>query len=105
MAAAGLRLEALVESARPIRGNPRVTKDELLEIAKKIRYDLTASQQKLSELMRGIAALDLPEEVAATCPHCRLKLSGPNSLAEHLYVSHGGEVPPVWERAEALAAP
>ena len=86
-------------------GTVGMSKDELLEVAKAIRYDLTACQVKLSELMRAIAALDLPEETTAICPHCRLKLSGPNSLAEHLYVSHSGEVPPTWERAEALAAP
>lgn len=80
-------------------------KDDLLSIARSIRMDLTNCQQKLSELMREIAALELPEPTATICPHCTLKLAGPNSLAEHLYVSHAGPLPPAWAKADALAAP
>lgn len=80
-----------------------MTKDELLELARKIRYDLTACQGKLSDLMREIAALEIPDARAARC-HCGLSCRGPAALAEHVYLAHDGPVPAHWERAEALAA-
>lgn len=79
------------------------TKAELLAIAKAIRYDLTACQGKLSALMRSIADADLPDREPAVCPTCGARLAGPVTLAEHVHTSHGGPVPPTWERAEALS--
>ena len=76
---------------------------DLSEILKKVRYDLTAAQGKLSEAMRAIAGLNLPEPAELVCIHCGLVCGGPKVLAEHLYYSHQGPVPPHWIEAERLA--
>lgn len=75
---------------------------DLLELAKKLRYDLTGMQVKVTELITGLAALNLPA-AGYPCPTCNLKFKGPLSLAEHVYISHGGPVPEHWERAERQA--
>lgn len=75
---------------------------ELLEIARKIRYDLTAAQAKLSELLRAAAELEPPGE-PHRCSHCALPFRGPRGLAEHLYVQHDGPEPAHWVEAERLA--
>lgn len=70
-----------------------ISKTELLEIAKKIRYDTTAIQAKLTELMDGIAALPIEDAPKTVCPHCGPIPGGPRTLAEHLHVSHGHPLP------------
>lgn len=75
---------------------------DLLVIAKKLRYDLTGMQMKVTDLITGLAALNLPVE-GYPCPTCGLKFKGSSSLAEHVYISHGGPVPEAWERAESQA--
>ena len=67
---------------------------EILEIARKIRYDLTTVQAKLSELMRLAALLESPNEEARTCPECGLHaraLPASATLADHRYRAHGVE--------------
>lgn len=41
---------------------PRISRKDLNDIAAKIRYDLTAAQAKLTELMSLIAAIPIPDE-------------------------------------------
>jgi hypothetical protein len=41
---------------------PRYTAEDFKTVANKIRYDLTAAQAKLTDLMRMITTLDLPTE-------------------------------------------
>lgn len=65
-----------------------LSKDDLLEIAKKIRYDTTAIQAKLTDLMDGIAALPGDENPKAICPHCGPIPGGQRALEEHMHVSH-----------------
>jgi hypothetical protein len=79
-----------------------MSRPEPTEIAQAIRRDLTALQARVSELL---GALGEPEASRISCPECRLELAGPRSLAEHIYVSHGGPVPDHWAAAEARAAP
>jgi hypothetical protein len=74
---------------------------EILELAKTIRYDLTALQAKLSELMR--MAGEAPDRESHTCPECGLGFKGTRSLAEHRYVQHDGPEPEHWLDAEAKA--
>lgn len=74
---------------------------DLEALARKIRYDLTAAQGKLSELMRGIGDLasQLPEQgEKLSCPHCRpggpyfsASPSGAERLADHLANVHGAK--------------
>lgn len=72
-------------------------------LAMQIRMDLTAAQGKLTELVRQIAAADLPMPEQLACPRCGVPVRGPNTLAEHLHVSHGGPVPEQWWRAEQIS--
>jgi len=70
------------------------------EIARKIRFDLTAAQVKVTELLKELAALELPSEAPA-CERCGVKVRGPRTLAEHIYLSHGGPEPAHWLEIEA----
>lgn len=66
----------------------------LAAVLNKVRYDLTAAQAKLSEALRMVARLDLGEVgERIPCRICGAKLLGPQTLAEHVYVSHDGPVP------------
>lgn len=76
---------------------------EIVELAKKIRYDLTALQSKLSELLRMAGTLEAPDSSEHTCTKCGLHFHRLDKLAEHLYVTHDGPEPPHWLKAEALA--
>jgi hypothetical protein len=74
----------------------------LAAVLKKARYDLTSAQGKLSEALRMIASLDLEEAGdRVPCPDCGAKLPGALTLAEHVYVSHGGPEPAHWVALEA----
>jgi hypothetical protein len=67
---------------------------EILEIARKIRMDLTATQAKLSDLMRLAALLEAPDEDKRTCTECGVTvraLPQGTTLADHLWSSHGVE--------------
>ena len=66
---------------------------EILEIARKIRMDLTGLQAKLSELMR-LAALLPAEEDERVCPECGIaarSLPASCTLADHRFRAHGVE--------------
>ena len=45
---------------------------EILEQAKKVRYDLTALQAKVTELMTMAAKFQAPDDGTQTCPECGL---------------------------------
>jgi hypothetical protein len=77
-------------------------KDDVLEQLRRIRSDLTAAQAKLTDAMRLVAALDIPDPGRVPCPECGLEFSE-RRLAEHLYVVHGGSTPAAWQDAEKLA--
>jgi hypothetical protein len=71
-----------------------VADHEILEIAKTLRYDLTAMQAKLTELMRLAARLEAPDEASRTCPECGLSsraLPAATSLADHRWNIHSVE--------------
>lgn len=73
--------------------------EEMHQVAMQIRYDLTAAQAKLTELIRQIALVE-PVEIAicATCGY-RPAQNMP-SLAEHAHTVHGGPLPPHWAADE-----
>lgn len=72
------------------------------ELLKKIRYDLTAAQAKLTDAMNNISQLDIGDD-SVRCPNCNTRFRGALSLAEHLHLSHDGPLPAHWEQAERLA--
>lgn len=77
---------------------------DMHDLAMQIRYDLTAAQGKLTELIRMIGELPDHQREATelVCPNttCHLKFKGPLTLAEHLYTSHGGPEPAHWLNLE-----
>lgn len=72
---------------------------DMHDLAMQIRYDLTAAQSKLTELMRQIG--EQPDHATNTivCPRCTIALAGPRALAEHLDNVHGASDPLVPARA------
>jgi hypothetical protein len=80
-----------------------MTEPELVTLLKKMRYDLTDLQGKVSEALRMAAALDLPDPGKHRCGGCGIVFRGAAGLAEHAYVSHGGPLPAHYERIEAAA--
>lgn len=77
---------------------------DIWTIADALQMDLRAAQAKLVELRARLAQVDLPDQTKIECRHCGLKFRGPNTLAEHLHVSHDGPIPEHWTRADALIA-
>lgn len=55
--------------------------------------DLRAANARLVELRSAVAGLELPDPAEVICPICGLRFRGPRALADHLYVSHDGDVP------------
>lgn len=75
---------------------------DLYEILKKIRYDTTAIQAKVTDALNVLNELHLPDQPRTKCPHCGIEVRGQRTLAEHLHVSHGGPVPAHLADAEKL---
>lgn len=76
---------------------------DVVETLKRIRYDLTAAQAKVTDALNYLGELNLPERDEARCPICDTKLKGPLSLAEHVYTSHDGPLPEHYAVAERKA--
>lgn len=76
---------------------------DVLELLKKMRYDLTAMQAKLSDAIEAFTSLNLPAQHEVRCERCGLRFRGALSLAEHLHTSHDGPLPAHWLEAERLA--
>lgn len=74
---------------------------ELYTIARKLRYDLTAMQAKVTDLLNALGRADLPKTETTKCPKCGAGFKGPLSLAEHEHVSHDGPIPEHWLQIEA----
>lgn len=71
-------------------------RDDLEAIMRQMRYDLTALQAKLTELMTGVARLKIPEGRRVICGECGVNLTGPRALAEHRWTIHDGPEPAHW---------
>ncbi len=66
-----------------------------------IQMDIRGATNKMVALRALVSQLELPAPTALDCPVCGLTTKGPRTLAEHLYVTHEGEVPSFWEETEA----
>jgi hypothetical protein len=77
---------------------------DVWQIADAMQMDIRALAAKMVELRAQLAALNLPKPETLKCPHCGWPAKGPNTLAEHVHVSHDGPLPPAWRRADELAA-
>lgn len=76
---------------------------EIWEIVDRMQMDIRALSVRMVELRAQLAALNLPKPETLRCPHCAWPAKGPNTLAEHVHVSHAGPLPPAWARAEAIS--
>lgn len=74
------------------------------ELLRKIRYDLTAAQAKVTDALKVLAALNLPDVSRLECETCGPLAVGPRGLAEHLFNSHGGPLPEHWQAGDSLCA-
>jgi hypothetical protein len=81
-----------------------VSEHELYVIARQLRYELTACQAKVTELLDALGRANLPAATESTCPICGVTCRGSLSLAEHVYHSHDGPEPEHWVEAEAKAS-
>lgn len=64
---------------------------EILELAKKLRYDLTALQAKVTELLQMAAKLPGPDDDQRTCPECGIHakaLPQGCTLTDHRHRAH-----------------
>lgn len=77
---------------------------DALTIARKLRYDLTACQAKLTDLTNIIAALNLEPDGRHECGRCGITFRSGRRLVEHTYTSHGGPVPEHWLATEEGAS-
>lgn len=77
---------------------------DIWQIADAMQMDIRALAAKMVGLRAQLAALNLPKPETLKCPHCAWPAKGPNTLAEHVHVSHDGPLPPAWKRADELAA-
>jgi hypothetical protein len=74
---------------------------EAYDLLKKIRMNLSALQAQVTDLYGILNELDIRDSERPRCPSCGLTFKGAVGLAEHRYISHGGEVPAHWVEAEA----
>lgn len=77
---------------------------DIWAIADSLQMDLRAASAKLVELRSRLAALDLPNPNESKCPVCGTLFRGPRSLAQHMYDSHGADLPPHIAEADKLAS-
>jgi hypothetical protein len=80
-----------------------VQPSDLYDVLRRLRYDLTSAQAKVTDALNILTALNLADSPAERCHVCGLEFRGPQTLAEHIYVSHDGAEPAHWLAAEALA--
>lgn len=89
----------------PRTANP-TNEHEAIVLARKLRYDLTAMQAKVTDILAALGRLDLPDgRDTLECPHCGPWHRSAELLAEHLY-SVNPDVYPLpahWAAADALA--
>jgi hypothetical protein len=81
---------------------------ELVTQLKRLRFDLTEMQGKLTEALRMAGTLDLEPHKQHLCPECKdagvtFDLRSKLKLAEHRYVAHDGPLPDHYAAAEEAA--
>jgi transposase len=68
---------------------------EVFEVVRKLRYDLTAAQAKVTDLLNQLAALNLEPAQRQSCPKCGIPLKGgERTLAMHIQNVHDGPLVP-----------
>ena len=74
------------------------------ETLAELRRELSRCQQRVTDLVNQLNALSLPTPAELRCPTCGIVAPrGPRQLAEHVYVSHGGDLPAHWLEVDRRA--
>lgn len=75
-----------------------VRAEDVYERLRKMRMDCSAIQSGITDLFSMLNEIGLQDAPEADCPFdgCPLSFRGPNTLAEHVYTSHDGPLPPHW---------
>lgn len=69
---------------------------EIFELLRKIRYDATAIQAKVTDALNMLAAMNLPGLAPKhLCPSCGIGLPSERALAFHLQNVHDGPAVPL----------
>jgi hypothetical protein len=76
----------------------------LVALARQMRYDLTALQGKVSELLRQLDELDLQPPVEVRCPDCGWSFTRLSTMQTHRYHHHAGPLPDTWAAEDARVA-
>lgn len=79
-----------------------MTKEDLEELTKKMRFNLTALQAQLSDVQRAIAGMVAPDEPTHRC-ECGWSGRSTYQFEEHRYRQHDGPVPEHYLAAERAA--
>lgn len=81
-----------------------MSEPEVFEVLRKIRYDLTAAQGKITTALNLLADMDLPgvdEEDGEWKCGCGRRFKTERSLALHKHNVHGGPAVPLSELEQA----
>lgn len=81
-----------------------MTRTEALDLARRLRMDITNAQGKLTDIINYLEELPAQLDVSTVCPFCHTKQRGPLSLAEHVHRAHAGPYPEHWAREDQLYA-
>lgn len=80
-----------------------IAPDDIRAQLRAMREDLSKLQGRVTDISNMLNELDLPKGEDHRCPQCGVRLRGPLSLAEHVYNTHGGELPQHYVEAESRA--
>mgnify|MGYP001605667790 FL=1 len=72
-----------------------MTEPEIFEVVRKLRYDLTAAQAKVTDVLNMLASMNLPVKAKQFCPRCGVPIQGDRGLAFHMQNVHDGPAVPM----------
>ena len=72
-----------------------MTEPEIFEVVRKLRYDLTAAQAKVTDVLNMLASMNLPVQAKQSCPRCGVPLRGDRALEFHVQNVHDGPAVPM----------
>lgn len=79
------------------------TPSEILAELQQIKYDLSVTQTRVSDAIRHLAALELPDRPRPRCSTCGTRFPSLARCQEHVYHQHGGPLPDSYAAAERAA--
>jgi hypothetical protein len=84
------------------RREPKKEAHPAWEILYAMQRDHATLGGRIMAMRQWLASQDLPDPSTVRCPRCGIVRPGARSLAEHMYVSHDGDLPEHWEEPSLL---